>query len=121
MPKPSSKSPTHNDVLKETAALAKTFLAALKEYKDSPAVRKAVRDAVSGLRAAGREMADALEKTRRAPANARLESTVKKALSGGRAKAERSIGKYRTALADGLVNLSLQLDRLADRVKSRKS
>jgi len=120
MPKPSEKAPTHNDVLKETAALAKTLLAALKEYKDSPAVRKAVRDAVSGLREAGREMAEALEKTRHAPANARLEATVKKALSGGRAQAERSIGKYRAALADGLVNLSHQLDRLADRVKSRK-
>jgi hypothetical protein len=43
MPKPTTKSPTPNDVLKESAALAKTFLAALKEYKDSPAIRKAVR------------------------------------------------------------------------------
>lgn len=120
MAKTTEKAPTHNDVLKETAALAKTFLAALKEYKDSPAVRKAVRDAVTGLRDAGRELANALEKTRHAPANARLESTVKKAVSGGRAKAEKSLSKYRATLADGLVNLSLRLDRLADRVKARK-
>lgn len=120
MPKPTPRTPTHRDVMKESAALAKTFLAALKEYKDSPAIRKAVRDAVAGLRAAGRELADALEKTRRAPANARLESTVEKAVTGGRVKAEKTLSKYRAALADGLVNLSLHIDRLADRIKARK-
>ncbi len=120
MPKPTTKSPPPPDVLKESAALAKTFLAALKEYKDSPAIRKAVEDAVAGLREAGRELADALEKTRHAPANARLESTVKKAVTGGRAKAEKSLHKYRSALADGLVNLSLHIDRLAVRIKTRK-
>jgi hypothetical protein len=120
MPKSSKKNVTHNDVKTEIALLAKTFVAALREYKDSPAIRKALQDAVADLRSAGRGLAESLEKTRRSPANARLEATVKHAVTGGRAKAEASLGKYRRSLVSGLRNISQRIDDLADRLKTKK-
>lgn len=115
--KTSSKTSPHNDLLNEAAVLAKTFGAALKEYKDSPAIRRAAEGALKDLKAVGRDLSTAIGKTRQAPANAALEAKVKKVVDLGRTKADKAFGKYRKSLASGLGSLGRQLTGLSDRLK----
>lgn len=107
---------TAKDVMKETALLVKALGAAAKEFRDSPEMKSAGRDALKAVQGTAKEFRAAIEKVRQGPANQALSQEVKGLFDEGKVKTEKALNQYRVKLAKNLKGLGRKVHDLADKV-----